>query len=553
MLKIAVIVDSNETTKYVYELAEWCQTQKNIQITHLIVQQIKNERLKIKKLYNIFKKNGNYVAIKICLFYLITKVESLILKNIEVYRNDFKKYDLFCIIKDAIYVDPMISKSGHVYRYRDEDIKKIQSFDFDILIRCGSGILRGDILNSSRLGIISFHHGDNTINRGGPAGFWEVYLKQDSTGFTIQQLTDELDGGNALFRGNIWTRQFYILNQLALYNKSNFYFKMILANIALKNQLYQLLPSTPYFNELYKIPGIAVQIEYVIKSCLALFTRAINKYFIKRKYRWGVAFKYNNWKSIVMWNSTKIKNPPNHYLADPFVVRRNKEDYCFVEDYCYETLKASICVYKLSVNKAERLGTAIEEPFHISYPYVFEYQSKLYMCPESANNKDIRIYECIDFPLKWGLKKVIFSDISAVDSTIFQYNGRWWLFTSTDSGDSGDYCSDLLIYYADNPFSDYWTPHKNNPIFVDSMKGRMGGILFDEKDVYRVSQQQGFNMYGKSTTINKIVQLTENQYIEESYVTIKPNFFKNIKGTHHIHSNGAVTVFDFVENVKMNT
>jgi len=251
--------------------------------------------------------------------------------------------------------------------------------------------------------------------------------------------------------------------------------------------------------------------------------------------------------------STKIKNPPNHYLADPFVVRRNKEDYCFVEDYCYETLKASICVYKLSVNKAERLGTAIEEPFHISYPYVFEYQSKLYMCPESANNKDIRIYECIDFPLKWGLKKVIFSDISAVDSTIFQYNGRWWLFTSTDSGDSGDYCSDLLIYYADNPFSDYWTPHKNNPIFVDSMKGRMGGILFDEKDVYRVSQQQGFNMYGKSTTINKIVQLTENQYIEESYVTIKPNFFKNIKGTHHIHSNGAVTVFDFVENVKMNT
>ena len=52
------------------------------------------------------------------------------------------------------------------------------------------------------MGIISFHHGDNNINRGGPAGFWEVFNEEPSTGFIIQRLTEELDGGDVIFKAN---------------------------------------------------------------------------------------------------------------------------------------------------------------------------------------------------------------------------------------------------------------------------------------------------------------------------------------------------------------
>ena len=61
--------------------------------------------------------------------------------------------------------------------------------DIDVLIRFNSNILRGDILNCTRFGILSFHTGDNRVVRGGPAGFWEVFNNEDTSGFILQILT----------------------------------------------------------------------------------------------------------------------------------------------------------------------------------------------------------------------------------------------------------------------------------------------------------------------------------------------------------------------------
>ena len=91
--------------------------------------------------------------------------------------------------------------------------------NLDILLYCGSGILHGDILTSSRYGVLSIHHGNNNINRGGPPGFWEVYSKNPSSGCTIQILNEELDGGRILFRGLFRTKPFYVWNQLFLWKK----------------------------------------------------------------------------------------------------------------------------------------------------------------------------------------------------------------------------------------------------------------------------------------------------------------------------------------------
>jgi len=254
-----------------------------------------------------------------------------------------------------------------------------------------------------------------------------------------------------------------------------------------------------------------------------------------------------------MWRSVKVKNPPNHYLADPFVFSSQQGDYCFVEDFDYTVGRGCICAYKLSEECAERIGEAIVEPFHMSYPYVFEYDSKLYMCPETAESNDIRIYECEELPLKWKLKKIIMSQVSAVDSTIFERDGRWWLLTNIDSLDLGDRCSELHIFSSDNPLSDKWTPHPSNPVIVDSLTARMGGFLAKGTSIYRVGQRQGFSMYGKSFSINQITTLSENDYVERSVVQISANFFSGLIGTHHLHSNGRISAFDYVENVRTST
>ena len=55
------------------------------------------------------------------------------------------------------------------------------------------------MLNASKNGIFSFHHGDNLLFRGGPPDFG-VYFSKPLTGFIIQKLTNVLDGGEIIFR-----------------------------------------------------------------------------------------------------------------------------------------------------------------------------------------------------------------------------------------------------------------------------------------------------------------------------------------------------------------
>ena len=86
-----------------------------------------------------------------------------------------------------------------------------------MLLRGGSRILQREILNICKYGIISFHHANNDVNRGGPPAFWEVFNREPSTGFIIQRLFDELDGGDVLFKGAIRRSPLYLLNLIRLY------------------------------------------------------------------------------------------------------------------------------------------------------------------------------------------------------------------------------------------------------------------------------------------------------------------------------------------------
>jgi hypothetical protein len=552
-LRIALIVDSNFSSKYVYDLASWAKKQNNLEVISLIVQTTQfRSSGKFKRGVESLKRGGALGLLEQIGFSMLLKIESLLLKRNKTHEDHFCQYDLLNFVDEVIEVKPKISKSGFVYRYSANDIKKIEQLKLDVLVRCGSGILRGDILTTANYGIISFHHADNKINRGGPAGFWEVFNREDATGFTIQQLTDELDGGNVIFQGFIRTSSYYLLNQANLYTKANFYMKKVLSDLAITRVVPEKLDSFPYFNKLYKRPSLTIQFLYTLKLTRLKLETLINKFLLKKSHRWGVAFQYANWRNLVMWKAIKIENPINHFLADPFVISIKEKTYCFVEDYDYSLSRGCISLYELNENAASRYGEIIAEPFHMSYPYVFEYDSKFYMVPETSENRDIRLYVAEEFPYKWKFLKTIFNDVSAADTNIFQKNGLWWLFTSIDPVNSGDHCSELFIYYSDNPLSDNWISHPKNPVISNSLKARNGGILFHKDFIYRVSQKQGFNSYGKSSNISKIIQLSTTEYSENLEFTIEPKFFDDLEGTHHIHGNDNVTVFDFVEKSKLN-
>jgi|TARA_B100001971_G_scaffold11773_1_gene9364 hypothetical protein len=138
------------------------------------------------------------------------------------------------------------------------------------------------------------------------------------------------------------------------------------------------------------------------------------------------------------------------------------------------------------------------------------------------------------------------SNVSAVDTMLFEYRKLWWLTFNLEIGADKNCSSLLMAFYSENPLSNNWKEHKLNPLVFDSRIGRNGGILNVHNNFpIRVRQRQGFNLYGSSMSLAKINKLTPNSFEEKEMLKITPSFFKNAIGTHHMHSNNDYTVYDF--------
>src|SRR6266480_1803724 len=542
-LKVGLLVSSTFSYKYFYELSLWAKDRANINISLLIVHPRPRDS-KLGRLANRLLEQGPYILLSNILFRLIVSVEHLLLKLSRLHRDHYQIFDLRKLVDDILIINPIVSKSGFVCRFSAEDIEKIKGLDFDLLIRCGSGIMRGDILHASRLGIVSFHHGDNRINRGVPAGFWECYYGWPQTGFTIQRLTEELNAGDVLLRGSFVTRYFYSLNQAHLYKKSNTHLKNLLNRIALTDGLPPVENTpNPYSNILFRAPNPSQSVAYGFKVLKRISIKILPRILMLRA-RWGISLLSGKWDKSVFWQSTEVKPPRGRFWADPFLYSRDGRTFCFVEDFVYKTNRAHISVLEILGTKAVEYGIALKEPFHLSFPFLFQYKGELYMCPECFESGQIRIYRCTEFPLKWELQKVVMEGVSAADTMLFEKGGKWWMLTSLDESGVADHCSELYLFSSDSPLDTHWTPHPLNPIRIDASGGRNAGLIIDGEKLFRLAQRQGFDQYGLGLVVYEIKIISESLFVEEPVSEINPTFRKGLRGTHHLSTNGKTIVID---------
>jgi hypothetical protein len=543
ILSVGLILDQGLQPFIIKDLIDKSKEGEFYSIDYLIIQNTQLSGKRSLKKYLDF--SILYRTITSLFFSLIFKFEKgLLLKN-----HKFKKYfvlhDFNYFLIPSVKVNPIVSKSGFIFSYSQNDLDQIKKLNLDVLIRGGSGILRGEILNICKFGILSLHHGNNDINRGGPPGFWEVYLRIPETGFIIQKLCNELDGGDVYVKGAIPTSTSYLLNLVRVHRIANIYFDRLLNSIAEKNVVPTAFPKRPYYNDLYRLPSIKVQLTYLVKTFVYKFKRVIlNK--LGYRLNWSVAYGFNeNWKNVELRKLKKIINPFNRFYADPFVYSDNGQSICFVEDYNYETGRGKISAIELTTKGYTELGTALEEKFHMSYPFIFKYENELYMCPETHEIGEIRLYKCFNFPLKWEYHKTIMKNISASDTSIFFQNNKWWILTNIDSAELGDHCSELHLFFSDSFDSENWESHPLNPIIFSPLKARNGGLFVQGNDLYRVFQVQGFDNYGESMGVAKILEISEQNYREEVIFDIKPSYFKNLKGTHTFSGSSHLVAIDY--------
>jgi hypothetical protein len=100
--------------------------------------------------------------------------------------------------------------------------------------------------------------------------------------------------------------------------------------------------------------------------------------------------------------------------------------------------------------------------------------------PESSTDRRVMLYHCTELPLRWEPLKALLEDVNAVDTMVFERDGRWWMFTTIAGSDLGPNDAELHIFYADTPFGD-WKAHRLTPVIMDAAKGRNGGMVWNKK------------------------------------------------------------------------
>ncbi|GMP22462.1 hypothetical protein CsSME_00000479 [Camellia sinensis var. sinensis] len=196
---------------------------------------------------------------------------------------------------------------------------------------------------------------------------------------------------------------------------------------------------------------------------------------------------------------------PSNFVADPFLYAQGDALYLFFETKNSITMQGDIGVARSIDNGAtwQQLGIALDEDWHLSYPYVFDYNGQVYMMPEGSATGDLRLYRAVNFPLKWTLEKIIMK------------KPLFWLFGSDHSGIGTKKNGQLEIWYSSSPFGP-WKAHKNNPIYNTdkSMGARNGGRPFVHNgNLYRIGQDCG-ETYGKRVRLFKVETLTKDKFRE---------------------------------------
>lgn len=419
---------------------------------------------------------------------------------------------------------------------RDEaDLLRIEELRFDALIQCGRAPPQEGMVEAAMGGAISIV----THSERGASGFVEVLEGRPVTEFAIERLN--AGGSEILFRGSITTQLFYSQNRAALYERAAPYLMRVVERLARDEAQAQSARS--FDTEGRDPPGAGDLLTYAART-LARVARKAWRHAVGREWNWGVAYAFAPWQSADLSAGHVLPKLAGTFVADPFAVDTGGKRYIFVEEFPYSTRKGVISVFEVDKEGARRLGVALEEPYHLSFPFLFRKDGRFYMVPEGQGGAELILYECEDFPLKWSRRKVLMARVCA-DAVIFEHGSLWWMLTTIKGGGRGENSAELHAFHAEDPLGE-WRPHRMNPVVMDASKGRNGGLLRDDEGrVCRVAQRAGFRTYGNGFAIYGIDELTPDSYRESPVREVRPDFFPRLAGAHHIHSDGSLTVYDF--------
>jgi len=223
-------------------------------------------------------------------------------------------------------------------------------------------------------------------------------------------------------------------------------------------------------------------------------------------------------------------------VADPFMIKSQETWYMFFEVMNQDNNRGEIGLATSSNGlKWQYRQIVLTEPFHLSYPYVFQWEDDYYMIPETGEAQSIRLYKASQFPLRWKFIGNLLEDSEFLDASIIFYNNLWWIFTETGSSCKNN---TLRLYYAENLLGK-WQEHPLSPIIQDNPHiARPAGRILNLGDRLIRYTQDCYPNYGTQVRAFEITNISPETYTEKQLgsqpILTASGKGWNKSGMHHI-------------------
>lgn len=273
-----------------------------------------------------------------------------------------------------------------------------------------------------------------------------------------------------------------------------------------------------------------------------------NKYLCRLfyDYKWEIAYRSINQGEDLVETDKKYEYrvldfPRGFWGADPFLYEKDGETFVFFEYTDIKKYKSVLAVQRISPSIGD-LVVIYEFEVHTSYPCVFEWDSDIYIIPETVDASSIQLLKCSLWPYKWEKVCDLVSDFKCVDTTFFSIGKKPYI--QTYFWDKAGY----HVYVAELDFVNKCIKNRRIVKSYSKNLGRSGGhFVFKHGDLIRVVQPRA-RFYGEQIDFYN-VKFDGINYSEEKISEFLPEQIKtdkrlNIVGVHTYNRSENFEVVD---------
>jgi hypothetical protein len=236
---------------------------------------------------------------------------------------------------------------------------------------------------------------------------------------------------------------------------------------------------------------------------------------------WRVGWRFNDGPGVLELGNLKgpkwnvLKDSGDNCFADPFPITWRGRSCLFFEELDHRVGKGVISALEFGPDgPVGEVVQVIEEPWHLSYPFLIEAEGQLWMVPESSRSGQVTLYRCVDFPGKWERCAALLEGIEAADATIFEHDGLFYMMSAVRE-DLGGYSDTLAIHYAPRLFGP-WREHAQRPVLIEAGAARPAGAVVKKSGALWRPVQDCTDGYGRALRLARIDRI-DPQGFEQTF------------------------------------